>query len=200
MINGQSVKSMLESFQSKFLKGLGFGAGLGAGLLATHLFAAAAAMNVFSAGDVVSAAKINQNFAIAAPEGGIMAFYLTSCPEGWAPADGTNGTPDLRGVFIRGLDDVGTGAAGNDPSGVRSLGNLQGDIFQGHYHNLSDGNLMQLSLTTFMGTGASTGWWTVTVGPYATNPTNDGTNGPPRTGSETRPKNVALTYCMRKNS
>lgn len=27
-------------------------------------------------------------------------------PEGWAICDGTNGTPDLRGVFIRGTDDI----------------------------------------------------------------------------------------------
>jgi len=32
-----------------------------------------------------------------------MSFNLASCPSGWIEADGTNGTPDLRGAFIRGI-------------------------------------------------------------------------------------------------
>lgn len=38
------------------------------------------------------------------PPGAIMAFNLASCPTGWIAADGTSGTPDLRGEFIRWLD------------------------------------------------------------------------------------------------
>ena len=34
----------------------------------------------------------------------VWAFNLASCPSGWIAADGTNGTPDLRGEFIRWLD------------------------------------------------------------------------------------------------
>jgi len=38
------------------------------------------------------------------PTGAIQAFNLASCPTGWIAANGSNGTPDLRGEFIRGLD------------------------------------------------------------------------------------------------
>ncbi len=192
-MKAQTGNKIMEYFKSGFFKGVG----IGAGLLATSIFAAAAAMNVFSAGEVVSAAKINQNFAIAAPEGAIMAFFLANCPEGWAPADGTNGTPDLRGVFIRGLDDFGTGAAGNDPSGVRALGNLQMDAFQGHAHtvfNVVDGSYVIANI----GIGGATEPNTPT-NRTSGDPVNSGW-GAPRYGMETRPKNVALTYCMRKNS
>lgn len=38
------------------------------------------------------------------PAGAVMAFNLATCPTGWDEADGTGGTPNLRGEFIRGLD------------------------------------------------------------------------------------------------
>jgi len=38
------------------------------------------------------------------PLGAVVAFNLASCPTGYSPANGSNGTPDLRGEFIRGLD------------------------------------------------------------------------------------------------
>ncbi|MDQ1343498.1 MAG: hypothetical protein QG650_217 [Patescibacteria group bacterium] len=40
----------------------------------------------------------------ATPAGAVMAFNLTTCPTGWAPADGTGSRPDLRGQFIRGMN------------------------------------------------------------------------------------------------
>ncbi|MBI3395060.1 MAG: tail fiber protein [Spirochaetia bacterium] len=192
----QTGSKVMEYFKSGFFKGVG----LGAGLLATSIFAAAAAMNVFSPGETLSSAKMNQNFAIAAPEGAIMAFYLASCPEGWAPADGTNGTPDLRGQFIRGRDDIGTGAGGNDPSGARAIGNLQLDAFQGHRHGASYNNIT--SILPPNGGGLTFGggpWGLSSIDLTITDPVGDGTNGAPRTAGETRPKNVALTYCMRHN-
>ncbi len=44
-----------------------------------------------------------------------MAFNLTACPSGWGMANGTNGTPDLRGEFVRGWDGTGALAKGIDP-------------------------------------------------------------------------------------
>ncbi len=46
---------------------------------------------------------------IAFPKGMIMAYYppsgnISSIPSGWALCDGTNGTPDLRGRFILGVN------------------------------------------------------------------------------------------------
>lgn len=40
----------------------------------------------------------------ATPVWAVMAFNLSSCPTWWIPANGSNGTPDLRGEFIRWLD------------------------------------------------------------------------------------------------
>lgn len=50
------------------------------------------------------------------PVGSVMIWYgnVADIPEGWQLADGTNGTPDLRGKFVMGLastdddDDIGT--------------------------------------------------------------------------------------------
>jgi hypothetical protein len=176
----------LDGMKTGFFKGLG----IGLGLLTTSLFAAATALNVFSSGETLSSSKINFNFSIAAPEGLIAPFYLDTCPNGWAPADGTNGTPDLRGLFVRGRDNVGTGAAGNDPSGIRAIGNLQADAFQGHQHTV-DGTSAGGSGINVNGVGG--------IGLPTTSTVSDGSNGTPRTSNETRPKNVALTYCMRKN-
>ncbi len=36
------------------------------------------------------------------PANAIMAFNQETCPTGWVLADGTGGTPDLRGIFVRG--------------------------------------------------------------------------------------------------
>lgn len=185
---------MKEIIRNSFAKGVAFSLGI----FATSIFAAAMSMTIFSSGQVVSSADVNKNFEIAAPEGAVMAFYLASCPDGWAPADGTGGTPDLRGQFIRGRDDVGSaaGAAGNDPGGSRPIGDPQLDAFQGH-------NAFSAFKVQSNGAGGTTA---ITQGTSASTFSNiistladDGTNGAPRTGLETRPKNIALTYCMRKN-
>ncbi len=190
------------SFKSGFFKGVG----IGAGLLVTGLFAAAGTLDLFNPNEVLSADKMNLKFQKAAPQGAIMAFYLAGpgntpgCPEGWAPADGTDGTPDLRGRFIRGRDDVGTaaGAAGRDPDGARAEGNEQDDRFQGHYHQNGYNNTKPYASGGINGDFLATGGITNDTGGVQ-QPTNDGTNGAPRIANETRPENVALTYCMRKD-
>jgi hypothetical protein len=189
-----SKPAILTLVRSGFFKGVGFSLGM----MTTGLFAAAAAMNVFSPGEVISSAEINQNFAIAAPEGAIMAFYLADCPEGWTVADGENGTPDLRGRFIRGMDNMGGTAANIDPdSATRALGDEQLDAFQGHRHSplggsfwghTAPGSLGPANGGYFWGSSSKTG-----------DPTADASGIAPRTSSETRPRNVALIYCMRKN-
>ncbi|TGL24439.1 phage tail protein [Leptospira yanagawae] len=186
-----------EYLKSGFFKGVG----ITLGFFTTSLVAAAAAMNLFAPGEVISSARINQNFMIAAPEGAVVAFYLNDCPEGWAPADGTNGTPNLRGAFVRGRDDVGTGPAGRDEAGPRVIGHYQEDSFQGHYHDLQAyyasysgvmGGIIVTRDSPVIGSTSIQGGSASTI-------KTDGINGTPRTGNETRPKNVALTYCMRKN-
>jgi len=53
------------------------------------------------------------------PSGAVIAFNLSACPTGWIAANGSNGTPDLRGEFIRGLD------SGRGVDGSRTLASAQ---------------------------------------------------------------------------
>lgn len=41
------------------------------------------------------------------PVGGILAWTNASVPDGWAVCNGENGTPDLRGWFVRGASEAG---------------------------------------------------------------------------------------------
>lgn len=201
-------RSTLKTFKQGLVKGLGFGAGISIALATTTLLAAAAAMKVFSAGEVISATELNRNFTMAAPEREVSAFYQTDCPEGWTVADGTNGTPDLRGRFIRGMDNMGVGAAGIDPdSATRAPGSEQMDAFQGHWHSpasrMEHYSEVGVSIEGFLANhntiGPASAGAPTSASAWIREPSADGTNGDPRTSTETRPRNVALIYCMRKN-
>ena len=121
------------------------------------------------------------------PAGAIMAFNLTTCPTGWVTADGTNGTPDLRGEFIRGLDswrgvDVG-----------RTLRSWQRDIFSNHhhamyYHKWSEASSWISDEDWLLWIYIDTDKW------YYTNNTTITWTG----WSETRPRNIALLYCQKQ--
>jgi microcystin-dependent protein len=158
---------------------------------------------------------------IAIPSGAILPFAMNSAPSGWLEANGaeysktgtyavlfaaigttygeTNGSggvgtshfrvPDLRGLFVRGIDS----SRGLDAN--RSFGTYQADAFQGHRHSLL--------ANTFLINNASANWiqgGTPNVSNTTTgigNPSTDETNGTPRTADETRPKNIALLYCIK---
>lgn len=146
--------------------------------------------------------------------GTVAHFAASSAPAGWIKANGaaisratyaalflTIGTtygagdgsttfniPDLRGEFLRSWDD----SRGIDSA--RAIGSLQLDAMQGHRHGYqaaggggsSGGDyLKNVSGTTTQGTDAL-GY-----------PITDGTNGTPRTGAETRPRNIALLACIK---
>lgn len=147
----------------------------------------------------------------AVPIGTIIAFWGATAPTGYLPCNGqtvNSGTfpdlvtflgggssqalPDLRGEFLRGWDN------GRGVDVGRALKTLQLDQFQGHYHGLAPGNTQVIGIGT-TGTGTqqvtagSGNQGYLNVGP----PITDGTNGTPRTGAETRPRNVAVQYCMK---
>jgi hypothetical protein len=105
---------------------------------------------------------------------------------------GSTTIPDLRGQFLRGKNN-GRADGNQDPAGERSLGVYQADQFQGHWHNFfgEDGGIGSAGRYR-VSTNSTTGLSNV-----VTNPITDGTNGTPRTGNETRVKNVAVNYFIK---
>ena len=129
------------------------------------------------------------------PAGTVAAFNLTTCPAGWIPADGTNNTKDLRGVFIRGMESFNAGATSTttdpDRSGSNTLGSYQGDMYASHNHTFTvTGAPMSIY---YGGTNMANGYGTFDVGWMGG---TIGYNG----GNETRPKNVALLFCQKDGS
>jgi hypothetical protein len=124
--------------------------------------------------------------------GEVRAFNLGGCPAGWQAADGTNGSPDLRGVVIRGLDN------GRGLDGGRTLASFQADSFASHGHSVSDPGhshnyTSPLGVQVNQGSVPTTLSATTTTGSTSSSGTGItiGSTG----GSETRGKNVALLYC-----
>lgn len=90
--------------------------------------------------------------------------------------------PNLDSEFIRGL------------GGSRDLGSLQLDAFQGHAHSPPSGFNFLASGGSSAGQGGTS---YALIGGTGPADQNDGVNGTPRTASETRPRNVALLYCIK---
>jgi len=143
----------------------------------------------------------------------------------WAPLDGrnvsgsllaqytnTDSVPDARGMFLRGLTSFDTfnhttnGQLG-DYNDTRVVGEPQQDTFQGHWHVMSgkvstkdnpNGHPVVLG-------GSDDDIHIESLGPnfdkhnYIKSPKDDGTNGTPRTSTETRPKNIVVYYYVKIN-
>lgn len=123
------------------------------------------------------------------PVGSVMAFNLATCPSGWVAADGTSSTPDLRGEFIRGLD------SGRGVDIGRLLGTVQADGTRNHTHGFTALQDLNGGDGEYDHNGVSN-----VVGAHDQHPVgrttgviDAGGNG----GSETRPRNVALLYCIK---
>jgi hypothetical protein len=150
------------------------------------------------------------------PAGAVMPFAMNSAPAGWLAANGAavsrstyaalfsaigttygagNGSttftlPDLRGIFVR-------GSGSQTISGItynKAFAAKEGDALQGHHHSLSNNFLVWRNTggSVLGGTGFSNAF-NLSLG----DPTADGTNGTPRTASETRPANIAMLYCIK---
>lgn len=111
-----------------------------------------------------------QPMGVGIPAGTISAFASTTCPTGWSEYTAA------RGRFLRGIDN----GAGNDPDGTRAPGAAQLDMLASHNH------LIGYSNTAQAGAGAAAA---NASNPLTYNTTSTG-------GTETRPKNVAVTFCQ----
>lgn len=208
-------------------------------LLPATLYAATAIPNTFTDGDILSAEKLNANFAALAnaadptPSGTIVAFGGVTTPTGWLLCNGatvsrtayaklfaaigsafgsgdgstTFHLPDLRGRFLRGVD----GAAGIDPDKAirtamnaggatgNNAGSLQGDVFQGHRHNLTpNGETVAMRTTNGGGWNFAGGGFNPIDYSTTGNPLTDGVNGTPRTSGETRPVNAYVNWIIKQ--
>lgn len=137
--------------------------------------------------------------------GSVSYFAMASAPSGWLAADGsavsrttyanlfakigttfgvgdgstTFNLPDLRGSFIRGLDN------GKGYDSGRTLGSYQADDFKSHNHTFNT----TANLYGMYSSGTNYNWSSYGTG-SAISINNTG-------GTETRPKNVALLACIK---
>jgi microcystin-dependent protein len=148
------------------------------------------------------------------PAGAVQAFAMNSAPAGWLAADGSNvnrttyaslfsaisttygagdgsttfALPDLRGYFVRGSGTNGDGAAAG------TFAAKQADAFQAHRHGITSGSFYYVGSGSLGASGGSAiPAQTIAVG----DATVSGANGTPRTATETRPKNIAMLYCIK---
>jgi len=119
-----------------------------------------------------------QVMGVGIPAGTISAFASTTCPTGWSEY-----TP-ARGRFLRGIDN----GAGNDSDGTRVPGATQSDTFKSHTHNPNSGVAFIVSGET----GANLAWSAAGSNMGGTHNGATAATGE----SETRPKNVAVTFCQ----
>jgi|APGre2960657404_1045060.scaffolds.fasta_scaffold00017_53 microcystin-dependent protein len=146
--------------------------------------------------------------------GQVVHFAMSAAPTGWLKCNGaavsrttyaalyaaigtafgsgdgstTFAVPDLRGRFLRGLDD----GAGRD-SGRALNSTEQLDAFQGHFHSVGAVRLVSGYFDQHYAQGTAQYVKSVDTGAAI----NDGVNGAPRTAVETRPRNIALLACIK---
>ena len=161
------------------------------------------------------------------PAGTIAYFSTTTCPTGWIAANGSNGTPDLRGEFIRGWDN------GRNLDSGRGIGTVQTDtikqtsgLIYGKPHNgtafVGGGSSPNSSYNSISGLGGyipvqwknsgyPDAYGDPTLFPYGSLVTDNGwrfVSSPGvgyneflaviGTGTETRPHNFSLLACQKQ--
>jgi hypothetical protein len=132
--------------------------------------------------------------------------YLPNSNQTWMLAAGQNGVPgfdslpDLRGVFLRGIDYTVTGRNLTARDVAREAGSYQGDSFLAHSHRVaaSSGNSeADLSWATVSGFAG----WANNFSGYTSG--ENSTKIPDKLlieksgGAETRPRNVAVYYYIK---
>ena len=135
-------------------------------------------------------------------------FLAIGTAHGSGNGSTTFNLPDYRGRFIRGYD----GSAGVDPDKAsrtamasggntgNAIGSVQGDAMQGHYHRFYGTNYKYGAASALSGDGIDSAYGsanTLSVGGEARDLKTDGTNGTPRTSSESRPKNATANFIIK---
>ncbi len=118
------------------------------------------------------------------PVNTITSFNQATCPTGWVLANGENGTPDLRGIFVRGagISTNYTNAAG--AYNTATFGQYQVDSVISHTHT---------RILAPQPAGSGNGVPQSSEGGQTQRSTSDAAFG----GQETRPASYALIYCMK---
>lgn len=125
----------------------------------------------------------------------------------WGDGDSisTFNVPDLRGLFLRGVNQGRTGLYGDPDAASRvdydgtivgdRIGSFQDDAFQGHTFRIPDGiGTTGIGNTNSSGTGVIDGYVATT---YAGSPQVYSNYDVPRLSKETRPGNVAVNYIIK---
>lgn len=119
-------------------------------------------------------------------------FAVLSTTYGVGDGSTTFNVPDARGVFVRGAGTQTISAI----SYTGTRGTTQGDQMQGHQHAYTKTDLGGYSGTNPVAHNEN--WYTYSQTTTASgSPQSDGSNGTPRTGSETRPANITLSYIIK---
>lgn len=129
----------------------------------------------------------------------------------WGSGNGSNtfNLPNLQGMFLRGVDTNGTvdpdcqtrvNSQGQPVGAV--VGSFQEDAFQGHYHevwkyNYGDGPRSGQARVAGEAVSIHPGRDQNFLGQIVKSAIDDGANGPPRIGKETRPKNAYVYYIIK---
>lgn len=190
----------------------------GASGVPTRLAAGAAGTFLKSQGSGVDPVFDN-----AAPVGGIQMFAGSAAPSGWLFCDGTaisrttyaalfaiisttygvgDGSttfnlPNTSGIFPRG---VGTQSV-SGISYTAALGTKTADKMQGHYHTAVWKSFNVAAASAAIGSVVTGDAAPITLTSAAaitvTAPITDGTNGTPRTGTETAPANIGFNFMIK---
>jgi len=121
------------------------------------------------------------------------AFYKTSDAGGTTRS--TTGAymvlPDTRGLSLKGVGDATVN--GRTKTGPASLGEVQEDQIQGHWHNFlisNGGGALGANITN----ASSLDYGQYNLGAIVDSPITDGTNGTPRTGNATRDSSIGTNF------
>ena len=191
----------------------------------TKLNSAAAPTVVVADGEVTVAKLAAAVQQLLVPAGAVQAFAMNSAPSGWLAADGTavsrstyaalfaaisttygagDGSttfalPDLRGYFVRGS------GTNSDATAAGTFGVKQADDNKAHTHTITDPGHIHI-FTTYRNTadvsqgGAMQGFANFNTGSGSVTQAQNNTTGisiNSTGGTETRPKNIAMLYCIK---